>query len=73
MSIDFFFFVGISVSCRPRDYEFIHLVWKKSHDEIRLGEFVKDRKFPEKKTYQYHQILATGQLRIVKSLRMRYC
>ena len=28
------------VSWRPRDYEF-HLVWKKWHDKIRLGYFVK--------------------------------
>jgi len=41
MSIDFSF-VAISVSSRPRDYEFIDLVWEKSHDEIRLGEFVKE-------------------------------
>jgi len=33
-------------------YEFMDLVWKKIHDKIRLGEFVKDQKFPEKKKYQ---------------------
>jgi len=30
-------------------YEFIHLVWKKSHDKIRLGEFVKDGNFQKRK------------------------
>jgi hypothetical protein len=37
----FFSFVGIcGLVTRARAYEFIDLVWKKSHDKIRLGEFV---------------------------------
>jgi len=37
----FFVFWEFPVSWHPRDYEFLDLVWKKWHDKIRLGEFVK--------------------------------
>ena len=50
----FLLLLQFPVSRRPRDYDFIDLVWEKSHDKIRLAEFVKDRKFPERKKYQYH-------------------
>jgi len=59
------------ISCCPREYGFIDLVWKKCYDKIRLGEFFKDQKFPEKKKCKYQQV--TRQLQIIKSLRMRYC